>query len=161
MLPQLRRRAVDYLKQHQKESPEKPLFLYLPLPAPHTPWLPTRRYQGKSSAGEYGDFTFQVDSVVGEVLSTIEELGIYENTLVIFTSDNGPVWYPADVERFNHKSTGPLRGMKGDAWEGGHRMPFVVRWPGRVRAGGPCHQMICHTDLMATLAAILQFPLPV
>ena len=160
VLPQLRRRAVDYLKQHHKESPEKPLFLYLPLPAPHTPWLPTRRYQGKSGAGEYGDFTFQVDSVVGEILSTIEDLGTYDNTLVIFTSDNGPVWYPADVERFNHRSTGPLRGMKGDAWEGGHRMPFVVRWPGTVRAGGVCHKMICHTDLMATLAAILEVPLP-
>jgi arylsulfatase A len=160
VLPQLRQRAVDYLKQHQKNNSEKPLFLYLPLPAPHTPWLPTRRYQGKSRAGEYGDFTFQVDSVVGEVLKTIKELGMYDNTLVIFTSDNGPVWYPADVEKFDHRSTGALRGMKGDAWEGGHRMPFVVRWPGNVRAGGRCPQMICHTDLMATLAEVLEIELP-
>jgi arylsulfatase A len=160
VLPQLRSHAVDFIKQQRKESRQRPFFLYVALPAPHTPWLPTRRYQGKSGADEYGDFTFQVDSLVGELLDTLKDQGHYDNTLVIFTSDNGPVWYPADVEKYDHAACGPLRGMKGDAWEGGHRMPFVVRWPGTVRAGSVCNQLICHTDLMATLADALMIELP-
>lgn len=160
VLPQLRRRAVEFLKQQRKGDAQEPFFLYLALPAPHTPWLPTRRYQGKSGAAEYGDFAFQVDSLVGEVLDTLKDQDQYENTLVVFTSDNGPVWYSADTQKYGHAATGPLRGMKGDAWEGGHRMPFIVRWPGTVRAGSESDHLVCHIDLMATLAEQVGAELP-
>ena len=135
-------------------DPAKPLMLYLAYPAPHTPWLPSPAFAGKSGAGMYGDFAMMVDHEIGRVLTALDEAGMSGNTLVVFTSDNGPVWYPADVARFGHDAAGGLRGMKGDAWEGGHRMPFIVRWPGRVKAGATSRQLIGFTDLFATLGEI-------
>ncbi|MDA0586471.1 MAG: sulfatase-like hydrolase/transferase [Planctomycetota bacterium] len=130
------------------------------LPAPHTPWLPLKPFLGRSKAGIYGDFVAQVDDTVGQVLKVLDDQGMAENTIVIFTSDNGPVWYDADENKFGHASTGPFRGMKGDAWEGGHRMPFVVRWPGVAKAGSTSEVTICHTDFLATAADILNAKVP-
>ena len=100
----------------------------------------------------YGEFCNMVDAEIGRVLKSLERKELSENTLVIFTSDNGPVWYEKDVERFDHDSTGGLRGMKADVWEGGHRMPFLVRWPGVVKPGTVTGHLVCFTDLLTTFA---------
>jgi arylsulfatase A-like enzyme len=108
----------------------------------------------------YGDFTMMVDAEIGRILAALDQSGLAGDTLVIFTSDNGPTWYEADVARLGHASAGGWRGMKSDAWEGGHRMPFIVRWPGRVKAGTVSEQTICFTDLLATFADICGATLP-
>ena len=108
----------------------------------------------------YGDFVAQVDASIGQVLQQLDKLQLSGNTLLFLTSDNGPVWYETDTARFGHSSTGIMRGMKGDAWEGGHRMPFLVRWPGKIEAGSTTGNLACHTDLMATLAELLETELP-
>lgn len=159
VLPRFREEAVGYLEDRAR-SGDRPFFLYLALTAPHTPWLPDREFQGTSDAGLYGDFTVQVDDLLGKVLDTLDRLGMSENTLVVFTSDNGPVWYEKDEERFGHHSTGPYRGMKGDIWEGGHRVPFVVRWPGQTPAGGLSDETITFTDMLATFGAIVNHDIP-
>jgi len=135
-------------------------MLYLAFTAPHTPWLPAEEFVGKSGAGMYGDFVMTVDAQIGRVLAALEKAGLTNDTLLVFTSDNGPVWNPADKERLGHDSAGGLRGMKADAWEGGHRMPFIVRWPGRVKAGSVSDQTICFTDLLATFADVCGAKLP-
>ena len=152
VLPRFTDEAVTVIQNHAKKADSKPLMLYLALTAPHTPWLPSREFQNRSDAGMYGDFSMMVDAMIGRVLQSLEVTRLAENTLVIFTSDNGPVWYPEDVKRTGHDSLGGLRGMKNSHWEGGHRMPFVVRWPGKVKAGSTSGQTICFTDLMATIA---------
>ena len=165
VLPGLERRAVDYIDQASKG--ERPFFLYLPLTSPHYPVAPSAAFRGKSQAGEYGDFVVQTDHVVGTVLDALRRGGVAGNTLVIFTSDNGPEVTgevkPGAYDRlsqFAHASMGSLRGSKRDAWEGGHRVPFMVRWPGKTRAGRTSADVVCHVDLMATLAALLKVRLP-
>lgn len=101
-----------------------------------------------------------VDHMVGEVLQALEDAGMTEDTLVIFSSDNGPVWYEEDANRLGHDSSGGLRGMKADAWEAGHRVPFLIRWPGHVAAGSTTHQLISFTDVLPTLASVVEQPLP-
>jgi arylsulfatase A-like enzyme len=162
VLPALTDEARAVIKAHGTKPPDarQPLMLHLAYTAPHTPWLPAAEFVGKSGAGIYGDFSMMVDAQIGMVLATLEEAGMMNETLLVFTSDNGPVWHPADKERFGHDSSGGLRGMKGDAWEGGHRMPFIVRWPGRVKAGTVSEQTICFTDLLATFADICGAELP-
>ncbi|MCP5118484.1 MAG: sulfatase-like hydrolase/transferase, partial [bacterium] len=155
VLPKLEQEAVSVISNHVRSDSGKPLFLYVALPAPHTPWLPLDRFQGKSRVGMYGDFVMQVDYTVGQILDALDRTQLSGNTLVIFTSDNGPVWYEQDVQRYSHDAAGPLRGMKGDAWEGGHRVPFLARWPGRIRPGSASNQLLCFTDMMATFAAIV------
>jgi arylsulfatase A-like enzyme len=155
VLPRFTDEAVKVIDQHAAADSEQPLMLYLAYPAPHTPWLPSREFDGSSKASMYGDFTVMVDAMIGRVLKALDKAKMTDNTLVIVTSDNGPVWYDTDVERFDHDSSGGLRGMKADAWEAGHRMPFVVRWPGVVKADSVSHQTICFTDLLATFAAIV------
>ncbi|MGD9858376.1 MAG: arylsulfatase [Planctomycetaceae bacterium] len=160
VLPRFTEEAIRVIDRHAEERPEAPLFLYFALPAPHTPWLPADLYQGKSGAGMYGDFVVQVDDCIGRVLEAFDRHGMTDDTLVVFTSDNGPVWYPHDAERFSHRSVGPLRGMKGDAYEGGHRMPFLVRWPGKVASGSVSDETICHVDVLRTLAGVIGVDLP-
>lgn len=152
--------AVIQAQAGRKPAARPPLMLYLAYPAPHTPWLPAAEFAGKSGAGMYGDFAMMVDAHIGRVLAALDQANLMQDTLLIFTSDNGPVWLPADVARFGHDSAGGLRGMKGDAWEAGHRMPFIVRWPGRVKAGTVSDQTICFTDLLATFADICGAKLP-
>ncbi|MCB9874966.1 MAG: arylsulfatase [Planctomycetaceae bacterium] len=160
VLPTLTERAEKEILNHGKSHAGKPLFLYLALPAPHTPWVPTAEFAGRSRVPLYGDFVMQVDATVGRVLAALDKAKMAENTLVVYTSDNGPVWYEEDEAKYGHRSTGIYRGMKGDAWEGGHRMPFVVRWPAQIEAGWVTNQVACHTDLFATCAAIVGHELP-
>ncbi len=160
VLPRFTDEAVKVIEGHRKIAARQPLMLYLAYPAPHTPWLPSAEFQGRSQAGMYGDFTAMVDAMIGRVLEAIDEAGMADDTLVMFSSDNGPVWYDKDIERFGHDSAGGLRGMKGDAWEAGHRMPFIVRWPGKVKPGSVSDQTICFTDMLATFAAVVGADLP-
>ena len=157
VLPKFTDEAVQVIENHQEA--DGPLFLYLAYPAPHTPWLPSAEFAGTSVAGMYGDFVTMTDAMVGKVVAALEEKGLAQNTLLVFTSDNGPVWFEHDVERFGHDSSGGLRGMKADAWENGHRMPFIARWPGHVEAGSVTDQTLCFTDLLATMAALLDVDL--
>jgi arylsulfatase A-like enzyme len=152
VLPRLTQEAVSVIADHPRTHSGQPLFLYFAATGPHTPWLPSKEFQGRSAAGPYGDFTMMVDAMIGRLLQALEDSRLADNTLVIFTSDNGPVWYPEDVKRTGHDAAGGLRGMKSSHWEGGHRMPFIVRWPGKVKAGSLSRQLICFTDVMATLA---------
>ncbi|KAA5539027.1 arylsulfatase [Roseiconus nitratireducens] len=162
VLPRFTQEAVDVIQRHASDvgSESNPLMLYLAYPAPHTPWLPDEQYVGQSGAGLYGDFMMMVDAQIGRVLETLRESNMEDDTLVIFTSDNGPCWYDRDVERFGHDSAGGLRGMKADAWEAGHRMPFIVRWPKRVQPATQSDHLVCFTDLLATLADLFEIELP-
>ena len=160
VLPRFTREAISVINKHTEKKDKKPLFLYLAYPAPHTPWLPSQEFTGKSEAGLYGDFMMMVDAMIGNVLKALDANSMRDDTLVIFSSDNGPVWYTQDIEKFGHDSSGGLRGMKADAWEAGHRMPFIARWPGNVEAGSSTGHTICFTDLFATLAAICGKDLP-
>ena len=167
IMPELTKRAVKYIEDGAKASPRKPFFLYFPLTAPHYPVVPAPQFKGKSEAGDYGDFVVQVDWTVGQVMDALERAGAAGNTLLIFTSDNGPEITgevrPGAYDRaqlYRHYSMGPLRGAKRDAWEGGHRVPFIARWPGRIPAGSQSSETICHVDLMATVAALLSVKLP-
>lgn len=165
VLPGLEKRAVAHLAKVAKSN--QPFFLYLPLTSPHYPVVPAAAFRGKSKAGDFGDFVVQTDHVVGAVLDALKRGGVSEKTLVILTSDNGPEITgevkPGAYDRlkqFDHASMGTLRGAKRDAWEGGHRVPFIARWPGKIPAGTTCDETICHVDLMATLAALLDVKLP-
>ena len=149
--PRFCEEACRVISEHDGDQP---LLLYLALPSPHTPWLPTEEFRGKSEAGMYGDFVMQVDAVVGEVVASLEDAGMSDNTLVMFSSDNGPVWYDKDTERFGHRSSGVLRGVKGSSWEGGHRMPFIVRWPARMEGGVASNRTVAFCDVFATLAEL-------
>lgn len=159
VLPRFTEEAIAVINEHADNRSDQPLMLYLAYPAPHTPWLPSSEFRGRSGAGMYGDFAMMVDAMIGRVLDTLDQRGMSQDALVLFSSDNGPVWYEEDVARFDHDSSGGLRGMKADAWECGHRMPFMVRWPGKVSAGTTSGQLACFTDLLATLAAITETPL--
>ncbi len=167
IMPELTRRAVKFIEESAKASPRKPFFLYFPLTAPHYPVVPAPEFKGKSRAGDFGDFVVQVDWTVGQVLDAIRRAGIADNTLVIFTSDNGPEITGEvnpgaydRIRRYGHYSMGDLRGAKRDTWEGGHRVPFLARWPGKIRPGSASDETIAHVDLMATLATILGVKLP-
>ena len=160
VLPRFTDEAITVIEDHAETKNKKPLMLYLAYPAPHTPWLPSNKFRGSSKAGMYGDFLVMVDAMIGRVLEALDKAGMNDDTLLFFTSDNGPVWYDTDVQRLGHDSVGGLRGMKADAWEGGHRMPFIVRWPGRIQAGSVSGQTICFTDMLATFAAVVDAELP-
>lgn len=167
VMPTLAQKAAAYIEDRAK-TPDKPFFLYIPLTAPHTPIAPSPHFSGKSEAGLYGDFVNEVDWLLGEVLGALDRSGAAKDTLVIFTSDNGspqrdgtnmsgPI---GSVKAFGHDSSRPWRGMKADAWEAGHRVPFVVRWPGRAPAGETSDEPIILTDLMRSFATLVGHRLP-
>ena len=160
VLPEVTRRAVEYL--NERSDSDQPFFLYLPFPAPHTPILPTEEFRGASGTNVYGDFVLQVDDCVGQILAALDANGLAHNTLVVFTSDNGcsPRAGFEELARFGHHPSRELRGSKADIFEGGHRVPFLVRWPGRVRAGSQSSETICLTDMLSTCAEILERELP-
>jgi arylsulfatase A-like enzyme len=160
VLPRLTEKAVGFLDKQAKEAPAKPFFLYLALNAPHTPWVPNKEYSGKSKVGPLGDFTMQVDATVGSVLAALDRLKLADHTLVLFTSDNGAPWTADDIKKFGHRSNAYWRGQKADIWEAGHRVPFVVRWPGKVKPGSTSDETICLTDMLATCAAVVEAKLP-
>jgi arylsulfatase A-like enzyme len=150
-------KALQFIKAHAQANPKQPFFLYFPLSAPHTPILPSSEFQGKSAAGPYGDFVHQCDFAVGEIMGGLETHGMAENTLFIVTSDNGcsPMADFDDLAERGHFPSFIYRGYKADIYEGGHRIPFIARWPKKITAGRTCSDTICLTDLMATAADIL------
>ncbi|MBI4873646.1 MAG: arylsulfatase [Acidobacteria bacterium] len=158
VLPEVTRRAVQHIRR-QSKRPE-PYFLYLPLTAPHTPIAPDDEFLGQTKAGKYGDFVHQVDWTVGQVMEAIRQSGSAENTIVLFTSDNGPenLTYPV-LRDFGHASAGPLRGAKRMLWEGGHRVPFMA-WGRGVPKGKTEREIICLTDIMTTVANLVGHKLP-
>ncbi|GAB4128953.1 MAG: arylsulfatase [Thermogutta sp.] len=154
-------KAEQWLADRRGEDPERPLFLYFALTAPHTPVLPEEPFRGKSRAGEYGDFVVQTDWAVGRILETLDRLHLRENTLVIVTSDNGSTMTIRPFfAQYEHDTNYHFRGQKSDAWEGGHRVPFLARWPGRIEPGTTCEATICLTDLLGTFAQIVGDTLP-
>lgn len=155
-------KSRTFLREHVTKNPKQPFFLFHSTQAVHLPSFPGKDFQGKTTAGPHGDFIFEFDHIVGELLKTLEELKIDDDTLVIVTSDNGPEVLTIVRMRADHGHDGarPLRGVKRDQWEGGHRVPFIVRWPGKVEPDSENEQTICQTDLMHTMAAITGFELP-
>jgi arylsulfatase A-like enzyme len=163
VLPTLTAKAMDHVKSRAADAKAgKPFFLYLPLASPHTPIAPTKEWQGKSGLNHYADFVMQTDHAIGQLLAELDKLGLAENTLVIVTSDNGcspQADFPALLAK-GHNPSYEFRGHKADIFDGGHRVPFLVRWPARVKAGGKSDQLLCLTDFMATAAEIIGAKLP-
>ena len=167
VMPTLTQKAIQYIEQRVSAGPS-PFFLFMPLTAPHTPIAPSPHFSGTSDAGAYGDFVCQVDWTVGQILEALDRHGLAENTLVVFTSDNGspardgtrmsgPVGsVPA---QFGHEPSRPWRGMKADIWEAGHRVPFIARWPGRAKPGTTSDEPIILVDMMRTVAGIVGYEL--
>jgi len=168
VLDHLLGQATRFIREEAKT--QRPFFLYFALTAPHKPVLPHPRFRGKTNLGPYGDFIVQVDWTAGQMLRAIDEAGVADDTLVIYTSDNGSYMYRRDDPGFvdhvadptvqayrsdHHRSNYVFRGTKADIWEGGHHVPFFVRWPGRVKPGTRCEETICLVDLFATAADIL------
>lgn len=157
--PEYMKRSIAYIKE--KAKTKKPFFLYIPLPSPHTPIVPTDQFKGKSGINVYADFVMQVDWTAGQIINAIDQAGIKDNTLVIFTSDNGcsPRANIPLLNKAGHDPHAGLRGTKADIWEGGHRVPFLVRWPEKIKANQVNNQLVGVTDLLATVADICNIPL--
>ena len=159
VMPTLTEKALAWIGE--QKGKQEPFLLYFPFTSPHAPIVPTPEFTGKSQAGGYGDYMTQTDATVGRVLQALEKHGFRDNTIVIFSSDNGPENYAqARRKNFQHDSARPLRGLKRDVYEGGHRVPFIVRWPGTIKPGQVCESLVSQVDLMATLAAAVGFTLP-
>lgn len=155
VLPKITSRACDFIGKSRQ-----PFFAYVPLAAPHTPWVPNAEFQKKSNAGQYGDFVGEVDHSVGRILDAVKAAGAERNTLVILTSDNGAPWSQPDIDASNgHRANAYWRGQKADIFEAGHRVPFIVKWPGQTPAGTASDALVCLTDVFATLAEITGRPL--
>lgn len=155
ILPRLTRRARETIRGHARKQADSPLFLYFPLTAPHKPVAPADPYRGQTTLGAYGDFVYQVDAAVGKIVRALKEQGMFQNTLLIVTSDNGTSPNAAeDALEKGHDPNGPFRGLKATIWEGGHRIPLIATWPGRIPAGTQNHEQISLNDLMATFAAL-------
>lgn len=159
VLGKLAAESVRFITEYQSE---KPFFTYIPLPSPHTPIVPTSKWKGKSGIGDYGDFVMQTDAFVGQVVKALEDKGISENTILIVTSDNGcsKAANFKNLESHGHFASAQYRGSKADIWEGGHRVPYFVKWPKVIKAGSISNELTCQTDLLATCAALLGKPLP-
>ena len=160
ILPALGDRAAAFIAESAKKP--EPFLLYLPLTSPHTPLSVNEAWKGKSGLNLYADFVMETDALVGRVLEALDKSGAADHTLVLFSADNGCAPYIgiSDLEKMGHYPSGPLRGAKADAWEGGHRVPFIVRWPGKVRAGSVCGQLAQQSDFLATFAELLGTRLP-
>ncbi len=155
-------KSREFLEAHHKQTPEKPFFLLHSMHAAHLPSFASRKFEGSTKAGPHGDFIREMDHIVGQLLKTLEQLGMADNTLVIFTSDNGPEVTTTVNMRVDHQHDGarPWRGVKRDQWEGGHRVPFIARWKGKITPGDVTAQTISLTDIIATCAAIVGSKLP-
>lgn len=159
VLPTLAEKACAIIEEKSRQN--EPYLLYLPLTSPHTPLAPNQEWKGKSGINAYADLVMETDAVVGKVLATIDANKGSRETLIIFTSDNGCAPYIGidQLKAKGHFSSGPLRGFKADAWEGGHRVPFIAKWKGRIEAGSKCDATICSVDIYATLAEFLHEPI--
>lgn len=153
----LKGKAIDWIKENKDE----PFFLYFATTNIHHPFTPAPRFIGTSEAGRYGDFIHELDWMIGEVLTTLDEEGLTDNTLVILTSDNGGMLNQGGQAAWKdgHKLNGDLLGFKFGAWEGGHRVPFIARWPGKIPAGTTSDELLSNVDILATLAALVEQPL--
>ncbi len=165
LVPVLSDKACGFVENAVRQRPNQPFFLYYAMTTPHNPIVPSPEFTGKSRAGAYGDFVVELDHHVGRLLRKLAELGIEKDTLVIFTSDNGPVdrtrgyrerWVRGDTGIYGHDSNGPFSGWKAGLKEGGHRAPFFVRWPGRIKPGERCSTTIVFNDILPTLADLLK-----
>lgn len=156
-LPHIVDKAEQYLEGAAKKK--EPFLLYLPFTSPHTPWIPSDEFRGKTSVGPYGDFIYQIDHHVGEINNKLKELGLDENTLLIVSSDNGSHWNPEDIKRWNHRANGPWRGMKADIYEGGHRVPLIVKLPKTIPAGTVSDENVSMVDMYATVADLIDVEL--
>jgi len=158
--PHFFKKSMDYIRQRAEE--DDPFFLYLPLPSPHTPILPVGKWKGASNLNPYGDFVMMIDDYIGRLMQVLEETGIEENTLIIFTSDNGcsPEANFELLESKGHYPSHQFRGHKADIYEGGHRVPFIARWPAKIEKGSICDATICTTDFFATCADIVNCSIP-
>ena len=155
-------KSLKFLENHAKSAAKKPFFLFHSMQAVHLPSFPGDAFKGKTKVGPHGDFIFEMDHIVGELMKALKKNGMDKNTLVIFSSDNGPEVPTTIAMRRDHKHNGarPWRGVKRDQWEGGHRVPFIARWPGKIKANSISDQTVCLTDIMATVAAITEDKLP-
>lgn len=160
VLPELTRRAEEFIGN--KAGNDQPFFLYFPLPAPHTPILPTAEFQGKSGTNAYGDFCLHVDDVVGRIQAALDRSGVADDTIIIFTADNGcsPTANFEELAGCGHYPSYVFRGHKADIYEGGHRIPLMIRWPNGIEAGNVSDETVCLVDLLATCADILDVQLP-
>lgn len=160
ILPTITDKACEFVRTRAQAG--TPFFLYLPLTSPHTPLAVTEAWQGKSGLGKYADYVMETDAMIGRVLEALEQSGATTNTIIIATSDNGCAPYigVAQLEGKGHFPSAQFRGYKSDLWDGGHRIPFIVRWPGVVKPGSSCNQTVCEMDLMATCADLLGVKLP-
>ncbi|MHC4176006.1 MAG: sulfatase family protein [Planctomycetota bacterium] len=149
------RKAIQFIDEHQENAPQRPFFLYLALSVPHAPWLPPEFVKGKSRAGPRGDQVVLADWIVGKIVETLDKHDLAGDTLLVFTSDNGP-----RIGVNGHQSSGALRGYKSHAWEGGHRVPLIARWPGKIEPGVTSDEVICLVDVLRTCAAIVGAELP-
>jgi arylsulfatase A-like enzyme len=157
VLPTLTDKAAEWIG---KQSADKPFFLYFALPSPHAPIIPNREFHGSSEAGYYGDFVVETDAMAGRIIDALKEKGFWDRTVVVFTSDNGPERYAFDrMQKYDHWSAGELRGLKRDVWEGGHRVPFIIKWPGRTAPGSVSDETINQVDLYATFAKAVGYEL--
>ena len=153
MMDRLTSSVVSYIDDHAAKSDEKPFFLYYPMNAPHAPVVPKKEWKGRGGIeGEYPEFVAQTDDAVGQVLNALEKNGLKENSIVIFGTDNGCHQDPANFLKLGHSVSGPLRDKKASIHDGGHRIPFIVRWPNTVQSGTKSDQLICMTDLFATFS---------
>ena len=168
LVPTLSRKACEFVETATRTRPDQPFFLYYAMTTPHNPIVPNKKFIGTSRAGAYGDFVVELDHHVGRILDKLVEAGIARNTLVIFTSDNGPVdrtkgyrqrWVRGDTGVYGHDSNGPFSGWKAGLQEGGHRVPFFVRWPDKIKPGGSCATTILFNDVIPTLAEMLNIEL--
>ena len=158
-IPVTTKKAVEFIIDPQRG--EKPYFLFFALPAPHAPIIPNDEFDGKSGAGPYGDFVYEIDHACGQLLEAVKKSGGEDRTVVIFSADNGPEQYAyARDKKFDHWSAKPFRGLKRDIYEGGHHVPFIVRWPGKTKPGSRSNALVSQIDLMATIAAALGVELP-
>jgi len=152
--PKITDRACKFIDAAVKAK--QPFFAYVPLPGPHTPWVPSKPFQKRSKAGLYGDYVEEIDASIGKIVDQLQISGVAANTLVMVTSDNGAPWEKRDSdEAAGHWADANWRGQKSDIQEGGHRVPFIVRWPAKVKAGEVSSQLICHTDIFATVAELV------
>lgn len=156
------KKSQEFLEKHYRESPDKPFFLFHSTQGVHLPSFAAPQFKGKSQAGPHGDFILQLDWTVGQLMETLDKIGVAENTIVIFTSDNGPEVDTVIDMRKSHQHNGahPWRGVKRDAWEGGHRVPLIVRWPEKIKAATQSDQLTGLIDVMATLASVVGATLP-
>jgi len=178
VLPTLKRRTIGKVDEHFSQNRGQPLFLYLPLNSPHLPVAPSREFAGKSQAGHYGDFVVETDDFVGGVMDAFAKHNALQNTLIVFTSDNGGLWHtwtPQEADDvasykptprgmytsgFDHHSNASLRGTKADIYEGGHRVPFLVHWPAVISTCRVVNEPVELTDVFATIADVTSQKLP-